>query len=70
MSRGKYTDSDIQREMQLINRLSINVIGGVIIEYKATFSSSIVWTWYPSVNASQVVKIDKVEELIEVNEKY
>ena len=44
MSRGKYTDSDIQREMQLINRLSINVIGGVIIEYKATFSSSIVWT--------------------------
>ena len=32
MSRGKYTDSDIQREMQLINRLSINVIGGVIVE--------------------------------------
>ena len=24
--------SDIQREMQLINRISINVIGGVIIE--------------------------------------
>ena len=29
---GASAYSDIQREMQLINRLSINVIGGVIVE--------------------------------------
>ena len=29
---GASAYSDIQREMQLINRLSINAIGGVIVE--------------------------------------